>query len=91
VSGSRHRIALIPGDGIEQELIPPATAVLDALGRRHGIRLAYDEFNRSCERYVHEVAMMPADGLDQFRSHDAILLGAVAWPGVPDSVSLWVC
>src|SRR5689334_5000123 len=84
-----HRIALIPGDGIGQEVIPPATAALDAVGRRHGISFAYDEFDWSCERHAHEGAMMPADGLDRIRTHDAILLGAVGWPGVPDHVSLW--
>ncbi|GAA4553519.1 tartrate dehydrogenase [Pseudonocardia xishanensis] len=84
-----HRIALIPGDGIGQEVIPPATAVLDAVGRRHGISFAYDSFDWSCERYAAEGAMMPADGLDRIAAHDAILLGAVGWPGVPDHVSLW--
>lgn len=84
-----HRLALIPGDGIGQEVIPPATAVLDAVGRRHGITFTYDTFDWSCERYAHEGAMMPADGLDRIAGHDAILLGAVGWPGVPDHVSLW--
>ncbi len=87
--GQSHRIALIPGDGIGAEVLPAATAVLDAVGRRHGFRLDYDSFDWSCERYAREGAMMPGDGLDQIRSHDAILLGAVGWPGVPDDVSLW--
>ncbi|OLF15983.1 tartrate dehydrogenase [Actinophytocola xanthii] len=86
---TEHRIALIPGDGIGAEVLPPATAVLDRVGRRHGIRFRYDEFDWSCERYLREGAMMPADGLDRIRHHDAILLGAVGWPGVPDHVSLW--
>ena len=84
-----HRIALIPGDGIGTEVIPPATAVLDAVGRRHGVTFTYDEFDWSCERYATEGAMMPDDGLDRIRDHDAILLGAVGWAGVPDHVSLW--
>jgi tartrate dehydrogenase/decarboxylase / D-malate dehydrogenase len=84
-----HRIALIPGDGIGAEVLPPARAVLDAVGARHGISFRYDEFDWSCERYLHEGAMMPADGLDRIRDHDAILLGAVGWPGVADHVSLW--
>ena len=84
-----HRIALIPGDGIGQEVLPPACAVLDAVGGRHGIEFAYDSFDWSCERYVAKGAMMPDDGLDQIRHHDAILLGAVGWPGVPDHISLW--
>ncbi|MDN5915249.1 MAG: isocitrate/isopropylmalate family dehydrogenase, partial [Pseudonocardia sp.] len=84
-----QHIALIPGDGIGREVIPPATAVLDAIGRRHGITFTYDEFDWSCERYAAEGSMMPADGLDRIRGHDAILLGAIGWKGVPDHVSLW--
>lgn len=85
----RYRIALIPGDGIGREVVPPATAVLDAVGGRHGVTFAYDEFDWSCERYAAEGSMMPADGLDRIRGHDAILLGAIGWHGVPDHVSLW--
>ncbi|MEV6236052.1 tartrate dehydrogenase [Lentzea sp. NPDC051838] len=84
-----HRIALIPGDGIGQEVTPAACRVLDTVGTRHGITFAYDEFDWSCARYTEQGAMMPADGLDQIRNHDAILLGAVGNPSVPDHVSLW--
>ncbi|MFD5696914.1 tartrate dehydrogenase [Streptomyces lasiicapitis] len=86
---TRHRIALIPGDGIGAEVLPPAQQVLDAVGARHGIDFSYASYDWSCERYVREGAMMPADGLDQLRDKDAILLGAVGYPGVPDHVSLW--
>ncbi|WP_329379466.1 tartrate dehydrogenase [Streptomyces sp. NBC_01716] len=84
-----HRIALIPGDGIGNEVIPAARRVLETAGARHGITLTYDSFDWSCERYVKEGAMMPPDGLDTLRSYDAILLGAVGYPGVADHVSLW--
>ncbi|MEU8238381.1 isocitrate/isopropylmalate family dehydrogenase [Actinoplanes missouriensis] len=84
-----YRIALIPGDGIGAEVLPPARALLDAAGRRHGITFTYDAFDWSCRRYLAEGAMMPDDGLRQIRGHDAVLLGAVGWPGVPDHVSLW--
>jgi tartrate dehydrogenase/decarboxylase/D-malate dehydrogenase len=84
-----YRIALIPGDGIGTEVLPPAQALLDAVGRRHGITFGYDGFDWSCRRYLAEGAMMPADGLRRIRDHDAVLLGAVGWPGVPDHVSLW--
>ncbi|WP_229075007.1 tartrate dehydrogenase [Actinoplanes sp. DH11] len=84
-----YRIALIPGDGIGTEVLPPAQALLDAIGRRHGITFGYDQFDWSCRRYLAEGAMMPADGLGQIRHHDAVLLGAVGWPGVPDHLSLW--
>ncbi|USX54895.1 tartrate dehydrogenase [Lentzea sp. HUAS12] len=84
-----HRIALIPGDGIGQEVTPAACRVLEAVGARHGISFSYDEFDWSCARYAEQGAMMPADGLDRIRHHDAVLLGAVGDPSVPDHVSLW--
>ncbi|GGS22293.1 tartrate dehydrogenase [Streptomyces aureoverticillatus] len=86
---TRHHIALIPGDGIGAEVLPPARHVLDAVGARHGITFSYTSYDWSCERYLREGAMMPGDGLDQLRDKDAILLGAVGYPGVPDHVSLW--
>ena len=86
---TNHRIALIPGDGIGTEVCPAACAVLDAVGRRHAVFFAYDELNWSCARYLAEGTMMPADGLDRVRNHDAIFLGAVGAPGVPDHESLW--
>jgi tartrate dehydrogenase/decarboxylase/D-malate dehydrogenase len=86
---THSRIALIPGDGIGAEVLPPACAVLDAVGRRHGLAFDYDHFDWSCQRYLDTGSMMPEDGLDQIRHHDAVLLGAVGWPGVPDHVSLW--
>jgi len=84
-----YRIARIPGDGIGREVTPAACAVLDAVARRHGLEFHYDDLDWSCERYLSEGAMMPADGLDYIRHHDALFLGAVGAPDVPDHVSLW--
>jgi tartrate dehydrogenase/decarboxylase / D-malate dehydrogenase len=84
-----HRIASIPGDGIGHEVTPAARAVLDAAGARHGVTFGYEELDWSCERYLREGAMMPDDALERLRGFDAILLGAVGAPGVPDHVSLW--
>ncbi|PRC61742.1 tartrate dehydrogenase, partial [Mycobacterium sp. ITM-2017-0098] len=70
-------------------VISSARAVLDAVADRHAIELSYTAFDWSCERYVAEGAMMPDDALETLRRFDAILLGAVGWPGVPDHVSLW--
>ncbi|MFJ5589629.1 tartrate dehydrogenase [Streptomyces noursei] len=85
-----HHIALVPGDGIGTEVLPPARRVLDTVSRRHGFRLAYTAYDDwSCASYLREGAMMPEDGLDQLRDKDAILLGAVGHPDVPDHVSLW--
>lgn len=86
---SSQRIAVIPGDGIGAEVIASARTVLDAVSTRHGTELSYTEFDWSCQRYARTGAMMPEDGIDTLREFDAILLGAVGWPGVPDHVSLW--
>jgi tartrate dehydrogenase/decarboxylase / D-malate dehydrogenase len=84
-----QQIAVIPGDGIGPEVITSARAVLDAVASRHSISLSYTEFDWSCQRYEQEGAMMPDDGIETLRGFDAIFLGAVGWPGVPDHVSLW--
>jgi tartrate dehydrogenase/decarboxylase/D-malate dehydrogenase len=86
---TKHRIATIPGDGIGKEVVPEGIRVLEAAGRRFGIELQWDHFPWSCEYYTQTGRMMPEDGLDQIRRHDAIYLGAVGFPGVPDHVSLW--
>lgn len=84
-----YKIATIPGDGIGTEVIPAGQAVVDAVGRRHGFAMDWTMFDWSCETYARTGQMMPDDALDQIRPHDAIYLGAVGWPGVPDHVSLW--
>ncbi|PZG06265.1 tartrate dehydrogenase [Nonomuraea aridisoli] len=84
-----HDIAVIPGDGIGLEVTPAALEVAQAAGRRHGFGFGFTEYDWSCERYRREGAMMPPDGLERLRGHDAIFLGAVGAPGVPDHVSLW--
>src|SRR5688572_3687349 len=85
----RHRIAVIPGDGIGKEVLPEGIRVLEAAGRRFGFELEWTHYDWSCERYAKTGSMMPADGLDQLRRSEAIFLGAVGFPGVPDHVSLW--
>ena len=84
-----YRIATIPGDGIGKEVVPEGIRVLEAAGRKHGIAFAWDEKPWSCEYHARHGRMMPEDGLAQIRGHDAIFLGAVGFPGVPDHVSLW--
>jgi tartrate dehydrogenase/decarboxylase/D-malate dehydrogenase len=85
----RHRIAVIPGDGIGKEVVPEGQRVLEAAARRFGFELAWTEFDWSCERFTKTGRMMPEDGLEQLAASDAIFLGAVGAPGVPDHVSLW--
>ncbi|MBV9128191.1 MAG: tartrate dehydrogenase [Verrucomicrobia bacterium] len=86
---SSHRIAVIPGDGIGKEVMPEGIRVLDAAGKKFGLDFQWDWFPWSCETYAQTGRMMPLDGLEQIRGHDAIFLGAVGFPGVPDHISLW--
>jgi tartrate dehydrogenase/decarboxylase/D-malate dehydrogenase len=84
-----HRIAVIPGDGIGNEVVPEGQRVLEKAARRFGFALEWTHFDWSCERFAKTGSMMPADGLERLGRFDAIYLGAVGWPGVPDHVSLW--
>jgi tartrate dehydrogenase/decarboxylase/D-malate dehydrogenase len=84
-----HRIAVIPGDGIGNEVMPEAIRVLEAAGRRFDFSLTWDQKDWSCQRFAKTGRMMPEDGLATIKGHDAILLGAVGFPGVPDHISLW--
>ena len=86
---SNYSIAVIPGDGIGKEVVPEGVRVLEAAGRRFGFGFDWLQLPWSCEHHAQTGAMMPEDGLQQIRSHDAIYLGAVGFPGVPDHVSLW--
>ena len=86
---AEYRIAVIPGDGIGTEVIPEGVRVLEAAGSRFGIAFRWDELDWGCDRYLNTGAFMPPDGLESIREHDAIFLGAVGFPGVPDHVSLW--
>jgi tartrate dehydrogenase/decarboxylase / D-malate dehydrogenase len=65
--------------------------VLDALATASDGAFAFDwtSFDWGSEYYQQHGLMMPADGLDRLREHDAIYFGAVGWQNVPDHVSLW--
>src|ERR1700739_4618579 len=84
-----YKIAVIPGDGIGKEVVPEGIRVLEAAGKRFGMKFSFQHFEWSCETYLKTGKMMPDDGLEQLRSFDAIFLGAVGYPGVPDHISLW--
>ena len=84
-----YKIAVIEGDGIGREVVPEGLRVLEAAARRFNFSLSWQHFDWSCQTYLKTGRMMPEDGLDQLRGFDAIYLGAVGYPGVPDHVSLW--
>jgi len=85
------RIAVIPGDGIGQEVVPEGIRVLERVAERSNgaCRFEYEHFPWGCQYYLETGRMMDADGLDRLKRCDAIYFGAVGWPGVPDHVSLW--
>jgi tartrate dehydrogenase/decarboxylase/D-malate dehydrogenase len=85
----KFEVAVIPGDGIGREVVPEGIRVLEAVAGRSGFEFGWHEVDWSCEVYARTGRMMPEDGLDQIRGNDAIFLGAVGFPGVPDHVSLW--
>ena len=84
-----YSIACIPGDGIGKEVVPEGLRVLDAAANRFGFTLRRADFDWSCETYKATGKMMPDDGIAQLSQHDAVFLGAVGYPGVPDHISLW--
>ena len=84
-----HKIAVIAGDGIGTEVVPEGIRVLEAAADKFGFKLDWQFFDWSCQRYEQTGMMMPADGIEQLSRFDAIFLGAVGQPGVPDHISLW--
>ncbi len=86
---AKHKIALIPGDGIGKETVPEGVRVLEAAARRFNFELEFKDFDWSCDRFVKTGKMMPDDGMETLKGYESIFLGAVGWPGVPDHVSLW--
>ncbi|HEX7084361.1 MAG TPA: isocitrate/isopropylmalate family dehydrogenase [Gaiellaceae bacterium] len=80
-----HRIAVIAGDGAGPEVIAEARKAVDA----SGVDVAWTDLPWGTDHFHAHGTMMPADALDTARAHDAILLGAVGHPSVPDHVTLW--
>ena len=85
-----YKIASIPGDGIGPEVIAEGVKVLNAVAALDGgFRFDWTEFPWGCEYYLKTGRMMDEDGMDLLKCFDAIYLGAVGAPGVPDHISLW--
>lgn len=84
-----YAIACIPGDGIGPETVAAARRVLDVVADVAGFRFEWQEYPWGCDHYLATGSMMDEDGLSALSSADAILLGAVGRPDVPDHISLW--
>lgn len=85
----RFNVAVIAGDGIGPEVIAEGKKVFSGIAQMDGnFTVTFEDFPWGCEYYLKTGEMMPADGLDTLRIFDAVYLGAVGYPGVPDHVSL---
>ena len=85
-----YRIAAIGGDGIGPEVVEEGLRVLRHIEKADGtFSFQVTSFPWGCEYYLKTGRMMPEDGMEQLKHFDAIYLGAVGAPGVPDHVSLW--
>jgi tartrate dehydrogenase/decarboxylase/D-malate dehydrogenase len=84
-----HRIAVIAGDGIGKEVAPAALLVAEHVAKKAGAALELQPFPWSCDYYLAERRMMPANGLEILRQFDAIFLGAIGAPSVPDHIAVW--
>jgi tartrate dehydrogenase/decarboxylase / D-malate dehydrogenase len=85
-----YSIAAIPGDGIGTEVIAAGVDVLGAIARRDGnFGFKIDTFDWGGEYYKKHGRMMPENGRDQIRKHDAILFGSAGHPDIPDHITLW--
>ncbi len=84
-----YKIAVIAGDGIGPDVIDEGKKVLAGIAKMDGsFKVEFTDFPWGCEYYLREGKMMPEDGLSILKDFDAIYLGAVGYPGVPDDVSL---
>src|ERR1700760_3362941 len=85
-----YKIAAIPGDGVGPEVVDAGVEVLHAIAQRDGgFRFAVDHFDWGGEYYKKNGRMMPENGRDQIRHHDAILFGSAGHPDIPDHITLW--
>jgi 3-isopropylmalate dehydrogenase len=84
---NRKRIAVIPGDGVGKEVVPEAVKVLKAAAAAGKREVVLTEFNWGADRYLRDGVTLPPDAPEMFRSDfDAILLGAIGDPRVPDNL-----
>ena len=84
------KVAVIAGDGIGPEVLAEGIKVLDKVAELDGsFKIEYTHFPWGCEYYLEHGKMMDDDGMDKLKEYDAIYLGAVGFPGVPDHISLW--
>ncbi len=85
----KHVIDVIAGDGIGREVMPAAMRCIDTLAPTYDFKVDWRERDWNSERYLRDGAMMPPNGIEQLADGDAVFLGAVGNPGIPDAATLW--
>ena len=80
-----HQIALLPGDGVGPEVVAEARGCIDALA----LDIEWSELDWGSDHWLEHGTMMPADAIERLQGFDAILMGAVGRPGIPDHLTLW--
>ena len=86
----KHKIAVIPGDGIGTEVLTAGLEVLQALAQQDGgFQIQPEHFDWGSDYYLKNGYYIPEGGLEKLKTFDAIFFGAVGSQSVPDHVSLW--
>src|SRR5262245_66533862 len=84
-----YKIAVIAGDGIGKEVVPAGLAAIEKATRNSGVSLQLTDLPWGCDYYIHYKKMMDEDGFDRLATFDAIYLGAIGSPAVPDHIAVW--
>lgn len=87
---AKHRVAIIPGDGIGLEVIDAGKKVLETLVEEYPqVSFEFKDFDWSSQRYLEKGQYIPDGGIEELKTFDAIYFGAVGSEQVPDHISLW--
>jgi 3-isopropylmalate dehydrogenase len=79
------RIAVVPGDGIGQEVIAEGVRLLEALDKAHGLELQLDHKDWGAERWLKDGVGLPEGTLEELKAdYDAVYFGALGDPRIPD-------
>ncbi len=81
-----YRIAVLPGDGTGPEVVREALKVLDAVSRLEGFTTEQVHYDLGGDRYLRTGEVLPQSALDELRTFDSILLGAIGHPDVKPGI-----
>ena len=91
MSARTYKIAILAGDGIGKEVVPAGLAAIEAAITNAGITIEWTELPWGCDYYLEKGRMMDEDGFERAAKFDAIYLGAIGSPKVPDHIAVWDC